>query len=357
MKIIFIFAICFLLFSFIEVHAQSISLHTRVIASGLHNPWEMVFTPDGKILFTERTGNLRVIENGTLVNTPLITIPVAPVGEGGLLGLTLDPNFKQNHFLYLYYTYDLAGLHNRVSRFTESNDFASSEKILLDNIPANSYHDGGRIKFGPDSKLYITTGEAGNPEKAQDLSYLGGKILRINSDGTIPSDNPFAGSPVYSYGNRNPQGLDWDPRNGNLIETEHGPSGEFGWHAHDEINLILPGKNYGWPNVIGSANDSRYVDPIYQTGNVTWAPSGAVFYNSDKIPDLKDKLIVATLLGQHLEILNLDKKDKFQSSQKIFDGSFGRLRDVITQPDGSFYILTSNSNSQVGNDKIIQVFP
>ncbi len=248
------------------------SLHTQVIASNLQVPWEIVFAPDGRIFFTERTGNLRVIENGTLADTPVATIPVTSIGEGGLLGLALDPNFEKNHFLYLCFTYsDPTGLYNRVSRFIESNDTISSEKILIDKIPANTYHDGGRIKFGPDDKLYVTTGDAGKPESAQDINYLGGKILRINSDGTIPSDNPFTGSPVYSYGNRNPQGLDWDPRNGNLIETEHGPSdapGENGWVAHDKVNLIISGKNYGWPYVIGMANDSRFMNPLYQTGEM-----------------------------------------------------------------------------------------
>jgi aldose sugar dehydrogenase len=338
------------------------SLRTQVIASNLHVPWEIVFAPDGRAFFTERTGNLRVIENGTLVDQPVAAIPAARAGEGGLLGLALDPNFEQSHYLYLYHTYsDSMGLYNRVTRFTESHDTVSSEKILIDKIPANTYHDGGRIKFGPDGKLYITTGEAGRPELAQDITYLGGKILRINSDGTIPSDNPFSGSPVYSYGNRNPEGLDWDSRNGNLIETEHGPSGENGWHAHDEVNLIIPGKNYGWPYVIGMANDSRFVNPIYQTGDVTWAPSGATFYTSDKIPDLKGKFLIATLRGQHMEVLTLGMADNVESTQKIFDGTFGRLRDVVQAPDGSFYILTSNldgrGSAAPDDDKIIRVVP
>ncbi len=367
MKIIYLVLVISLLviFGSLDAKAQPVnesSLQTQVIASNLQVPWEIVFAPDGRAFFTERTGNLRVIENGTLLEQPLATIPVARAGEGGLLGIALDPNFENNHYLYLYYTYsDSTGLYNRVSRFTESNDTISSEKILMDKIPANTYHDGGRIKFGPDGKLYITTGEAGKPESAQDITYLGGKILRINSDGTIPSDNPFSGSPVYTYGNRNPQGLDWDQRNGNLIETEHGPSGENGWYAHDEVNLIIPGKNYGWPYVIGMANDSRFINPIYQTGDVTWAPSGATFYTSDKIPELKGKFLIATLRGQHMEVLTLDKYDSVESTQKIFDGTYGRLRDVVQGPDGSLYILTSNVDGRgvaaPDDDKIIRVVP
>lgn len=351
-------------FCFHDAGAQPVdesSLQGRVVASGLHNPWEIVFAPDGRAFFTERTGSLRVIENGTLLDAPVATLPVAAVGEGGLLGLALDPNFEANHCLYLYYTYsDSAGLHNRVSRFQEKGGAIISEKVLLDNIPANSYHDGGRIKFGPDGKLYVTAGDAGQKESAQDTAYLGGKILRINPDGTIPQDNPFPGSPVYSYGNRNPQGLAWDPRNGNLVETEHGPTGENGWYAHDEVNLIEPGKNYGWPVVIGMANDSRFVNPLYQTGNETWAPSGETFYTSDMIPQLRGKLLVATLLGAHLEVLTLDSNDKVVSTQKIFDGKYGRLRDVVQAPDGSLYLLTSNSvsgPSSPANDRIVRVVP
>ncbi len=366
MKIIYFALVVSLLtvFGFMDAKAQLVdesSLQKQVIASNLHNPWEIVFAPDGRTFFTERIGNLREIENNTLLDKPLSTINVAAVGEGGLLGLALDPNFEKNHYLYLYYTYSNSSmLYNRVSRFTESNNTISSEKILIDNIPANTYHDGGRIKFGPDGKLYVTTGDAGRKESAQDITYLGGKILRINSDGTIPSDNPFRGSPVYSYGNRNPQGLDWDPRNGNLIETEHGPSGENGWHAHDEVNLITAGKDYGWPFVIGMANDSRFVNPIYQTGDVTWAPSGATFYTSDKIRDLKGKYLIATLLGQHMEVLTLDQNETVESTQKIFDGTYGRLRDVVQAPDGSLYILTSNSAStpdSQGNDQIVRIVP
>ncbi|MBI3842172.1 MAG: PQQ-dependent sugar dehydrogenase [Thaumarchaeota archaeon] len=216
------------------------------MATRLQIPWEIAFAPDGRIFFTERVGTLRVIDNGVLADEPVGKVDVARVGEGGLLGLSLDPDFEKNHYLYLYYTYsDFLNLYNRVSRFTELNNKISEEKILLDKIPAQSIHDGGRIKFGPDGKLYATTGDSANPSSSQDLKSLSGKILRINSDGTIPNDNPFADSPVYSYGHRNPQGLAWDPVTGVLFETEHGPSGENGMRAHDEINIIEPGKNYG----------------------------------------------------------------------------------------------------------------
>lgn len=344
---------------FATSHAQPLDeskIKVETVATRLQIPWEIAFAPDGRIFFTERIGDLRVIDNGTLIDEPVGKIDVARAGEGGLLGLALDPDFEKNHYLYLYYTYsDFLNLYNRVSRFTESNNKISEEKILMDKIPAQSIHDGGRMKFGPDDKLYVTTGDAANPSSSQDLKSLSGKILRINSDGTIPKDNPFADSPIYSYGHRNPQGLAWDPITGRLVETEHGPS------AHDELNLIEPGKNYGWPNVVGKGNDPKYIDPILETGDVTWAPSGASFYDSDKIPEWKGKFFVATLRGAHLEVLQLDNESKVVSNEPIFQDKYGRLRDVAQGPDGYLYILTSNMDGRgipsPDDDRILRVVP
>ncbi|MEO9363899.1 MAG: PQQ-dependent sugar dehydrogenase [Nitrososphaera sp.] len=346
-------------------------LKVETVASNLHIPWSIAFAPDGRIFFTERVGNVRMIEaNGTLAQQPVAKIgAVAAIGEGGLLGLALDPDFEKNHYVYLYYTYSsgipfFGGSANRVSKFTEKDNTLVNEQILLDKIPAASNHDGGRIKFGPDGKLYVTTGDATNGSQSQDLGSLAGKILRINSDGTISADNPFPNSPVYSYGHRNPQGLDWDPSTGKLVETEHGPSGERGLFAHDEVNVIVPGKNYGWPNVIGKANDTRYVDPILETGDVTWAPSGASFYHGDKIPEWKNKFLVATLTGQHLEVMQLNtsaEKASVVSREAIFQDTYGRLRDVEEGPDGSVYILTSNTDGRgspaADDDKILRISP
>jgi glucose/arabinose dehydrogenase len=266
--------------------------------------------------------------------------------EGGLLGLALDPNFEQNHHLYLYYTYsEFLSTYNRVSRFTESDNALSGELVLIDKIPGAAIHDGGRIKFGPDGKLYITTGDAANASLAQDLNSLAGKILRINPDGTIPDDNPLANSPVYSYGHRNPQGLDWDPLTKILVATEHGPSGERGF-ARDELNIIYPGKNYGWPEITGDEQDPRYVSPTFQTGNVAWAPSGAAFYDGNKIPNLKGKFLVANLRGTHLHAFEIDTTEgKILSEQSLFSGTFGRLRDVHVN-DGYIYLLTSNQDGR-----------
>ncbi|WP_338032795.1 PQQ-dependent sugar dehydrogenase, partial [Candidatus Nitrosarchaeum limnium] len=240
---------------------EEYGVKVETVADNLHIPWEIVFSPDGRIFFTERVGNLRVIENWQLNPEPIASFSVGG-GEGGLLGIALDPNFKENHYLYLYQTYnELFSTFNKVVRYKESDNKLSEEKILVDKIPGASYHDGGRIKFGPDGKLYITTGDAGNYNLAQDINSNAGKILRINSDGSIPQDNPFENSLVFSYGHRNPQGIDWEPNTGKLFESEHGPSGERGV-AHDEINVIEKGKNYGWPDIIGDETKNGMINPI-----------------------------------------------------------------------------------------------
>jgi len=291
---------------------------------------------------------------------PLLSIDVGGV-EGGLLGIVVDPNYAENKYIYLYYTYnEFLSTTNKLVRYQLSDGQITEDKILLDGIPGGPFHDGGRIKFGPDGKLYITTGEAGNPILSQDLNSLGGKILRINSDGTIPKDNPWEDSPVYSIGHRNPQGIDWDS-SGNLVSTEHGPSGWRGV-AHDEVNVITAGTNYGWPDIIGDETAEGLQNPILHTGNDAWAPSGAEFYYDDKIPQWTGKYFVATLRGNHLHMIDFDlQNNKVISDEKLFQGEFGRLRDVITGPDGFLYILTSNKDGRGSpdavDDRILRIVP
>ncbi|OGK18131.1 hypothetical protein A2866_06590, partial [Candidatus Roizmanbacteria bacterium RIFCSPHIGHO2_01_FULL_39_8] len=262
------------------------------IAENLDTPWAIAFLPDGGMLVTERFGKVRLIDKGgKLQEEPIASLSqVKEIGEGGLLGILLHPDFSSNHFVYLYYTYSNTGedTFNRVVRMKYENNSLKDEEILVDSIPGNSNHNGGRIKFGPDRNLYITTGDAQNPSQAQDTSTLGGKILRVTDEGKPVSDNSF-GNLVYSYGHRNPQGIDWNNA-GKLWETEHGRSGIQS--GLDEVNIIEKGKNYGWPIIQGDETREGMMTPITNSGGDTWAPAGAAF--------IGDRLFFGGLRGQAL---------------------------------------------------------
>ena len=324
-------------------------LNSDVIVDGLNNPWEIVFGPNGDTYFTERDGRIWKMSESGVANV-IYTFPKSGSVEGGTLGLALHPEFEENKKIYVYQTnLELEFYQNKVFSFEVDEYTLSNKQLILDGIPGAPWHDGGRIKFGPDQKLYISTGDAINPELSQDLSSLAGKILRINSDGTIPNDNPFDSSPVFSYGHRNPQGLAWSP-DGLFVSSEHGPSGELGY-GHDEINVILKGKNYGWPNVVGNSFDTKFVNPLIHSGESTWAPSGMVFFDSEKISDFTGKFLIGTLRGEHLMVLDIANDGSMISSEKMFDGEFGRIRTAEISPDGNLYLLTANGN----NDKIIRI--
>ena len=249
------------------------NLPFEIVAQNLEIPWEIVFLPNGDMLVTERPG--RVVRIGKDRKVYPIS-GVAHVGEGGLLGLALHPKFSENNFLYIYLTTQERGkVTNRVERYKFASDKLTDRQVILSGIPGASVHDGGRMAFSPDGYLYITTGEAGQEKLSQDTSNLGGKILRIRDDGSIPADNPF-GNAVYSYGHRNSQGLAWDDQ-GQLWSTEHGRSGVAS--GFDELNLIEKGKNYGWPEIQGDETRKGMEKPVANSGaNTTWAPSGAAFY-------------------------------------------------------------------------------
>ena len=324
-------------------------MNIDVVVDGLNNPWEMVFAPNGDIYFSERDGRVWKIENFGEAKV-IQTFPKSGSYEGGTLGLALDPNFEENKKIYIYQTnLELEFFQNKVFSFTVDGDELVDVQTVIDGIPGAPWHDGRRIAFGPDEKLYITTGDAVNPGWSQDLSSLAGKILRINSDGTIPDDNPFDSSAIFSYGHRNPQGIAWNDE-GMLVSSEHGPSGEMGY-GHDEINVIVKGENYGWPKVVGDSSDDSYVNPIIHSGEQTWAPSGMVYYSSDKISSLEGKFLVGALRGQHLMVLDIANDGSLISAEKMFEGDFGRIRTAQISPDGVLYLLTANGD----NDKIIRI--
>ena len=319
-------------------------LKVETLVTGLEAPWALDFAPDGRIFLTERGGRIRIIAGGKLLPQPWLTLDVAETGEAGLLGLALDPGFAQNRFVYVAYTARAgAGLQNRLVRLREDPATGQGvlDRVLLEGIPGNGNHDGGRVKFGPDGKLYWTMGDAQNSAAAQDRTSLNGKILRLNPDGTIPADNPFSGSPVYSYGHRNPQGLAWQPGTGRLYATEHGPSGVPSC-CRDELNFIEPGKNYGWPTIIGDQTRPGLVTPVLQSGNTeTWAPSGATFVTAGP---WAGSLLFAGLRGASLYRVMLDPADprRVILFERLLAQQYGRLRDVEQGPDGALYVLTSN---------------
>ncbi len=279
----------------------------EIVARDLRVPWAIDWPPDNRLIFSERIGKVSEVTPTGPREMLNLNVFQREGYEGGLLGLAVSPDYEQTNSIYIYYTYtDSDGQpHNRISAFIEESHRLGSEKIILNGLPGGNLHNGGRIKFGPDGKLYITVGETWHRDLAQRLDSLGGKILRLNPDGSVPTDNPFTGSPIWSYGNRNPQGLAWHPVTRALFSSEHGPSGEKAWFAHDKVNIIEPGRNYGWPHVIGYTKNPRFVSPIYSTGYTTWAPSGCAFVTSQRYPELQGKLLVANLRGISLAAITL----------------------------------------------------
>lgn len=338
-----------------DADQETITWKEEVIAKNLTIPWDLAEDPDGRIIFTERTGAVKVLAKDGGIKT-VAEIPVAVVSESGLTGIALHPEYQQNHYLYLYYTYRNQGeLLNKVIRYTFVNDVLTEDKIIIENLAGGQIHNGGRLRFGPDKKLYILTGDGAQPDLAQDMNTLSGKVLRVNDDGTVPSDNPFANSPVYSIGHRNPQGLAWHALTEQLFVNEHGET------AHDELNWIRPGKNYGWGAVdqSGANSDPRFIDPILESGRETWAPSGLTNYPNRWL--LRNTMFMAGLRSQTLfkiEIIN----GKVQETERLFVNKYGRLRGLLVTKDGALLVTTSNRDGRndkpsPDDDRIIKLTP
>ena len=343
--------------------SDGVKFRVETVATGLEVPWSMAF--EGKDLyFTERRGKLWVLRNGDHLPSLIGEIKgVHSYGEGGLMGLAFHPHFKENKFVYLSLSYEIDGRTlNRVVRFNLIDGRLTSERTIIARLPGAGIHNGCRIRFGPDGKLYITTGDGAHREIAQDTMSLGGKILRVNDDGSIPSDNPFPDSPVYTLGHRNGQGLDWHPEFGLLFESEHGPSGFDGPGGGDEINLIEPGKNYGWPIVHHRARADGMVSPVAEFTPAV-APSGASFYSGSLFPVFQNNFFVATLVGKRLLRVEIDFTTGRTVSrvEPLLENAYGRLRDVEEGPDGAIYFCTSNrdgrGNPTSEDDRILKIVP
>jgi glucose/arabinose dehydrogenase len=313
----------------------------KVIATGLRAPWGLAFLPDGSALVSERDSDriTHVPPDGTATRVGNVSGVDGNV-EGGLLGLALSPSYAQDRLLYAYFT---RGKENVIARMRYDGSGLADQEIVFEGIPAGPIHDGGRIAFGPDGLLYVGTGEAGRRDPAQDKGDLGGKILRITPDGDPAPDNPFDGSPVYSFGHRNVQGIAWDSR-GQLWAAE------FGQNTWDELNRIERGGNYGWPVVEGRAGAAGFIDPVRQWSTDDASPSGIAIAGN--------AVYMAGLRGERLWQIPIPG-GKAGKPKALLAGDYGRLRTVAAAPDGSLWLMTSNrdgrGNPQDGDDKIIRI--
>jgi glucose/arabinose dehydrogenase len=328
-------------------------------------PWSIVFAPDGRLIFTERPGRVRVVENNRLRPEPLAVIEdVETRSESGLMGLTLHPRFTENRWLYLAYAYEEGGVKVRVVRFRETGAALADRHVIIEGIPAAQYHAGTRLRFGPDGKLYVTTGDAAQRQLAQQLDTLAGKTLRLNDDGTVPPDNPFvkqkgARPEIWSYGHRNAQGLDFQPGSGLMFQTEHGPSGFDGPGGGDEVNFVESGKNYGWP--LAHHRETREgTEPPLLEYTPAIAPASGTFYNGRAFPQFRGNFFFGNLRGECLSRVVLDGR-RVVSQERLLEQQYGRIRDVAEGPDGAIYFSTSNRDGRgrpaQDDDRILRLVP
>ncbi|MEP7143125.1 MAG: PQQ-dependent sugar dehydrogenase [Ferruginibacter sp.] len=317
------------------------------LATGLTVPWSMVFINKETLLFSERNGKVRLLRNNQLITKPVLIVEqIDTTKKMGLLGICIHPDFINNKYVYISYNYSKGkNAFLRVVRYRFNNDSLHNPAVIIDSIHASPNHTGCRLKFGPDAKLYITTGDADRPILAQDLKSLNGKILRVNGDGSIPGDNPFikndtARKEIWTYGHRNTQGLDFQSSTGDLYNSEHGPTGG------DEVNLIQKGMNYGWPVIHHRETGENMISPLLEfTPSV--APSEMVFYNGDAFPALKGSLLMACLRGEAIMQLGVNKQ-KIISNENLLLHTYGRIRALTVGPEGYIYFSTSQNDPPEG---------
>lgn len=330
-----------------------------VMAEGLDTPWELRFLPDGDLLVTERAGRLlRLSRSDDGGDGPPFRVverheieAVRERGEGGLMGLALHPDFPATPRIFLCHTLEgSSGLENRVVRYRYADGTLDDREVLLGEVPGAAIHDGCRLAFGPEGFLFVTSGDAGEADRAQDRSSLAGKIHRIRPDGAVPDDNPF-GNPAWTLGHRNPQGLAFDD-GGRLWSTEHGPSGMSS--GRDEVNLIRRGENYGWPEITGGEHREGMLAPELHSGSATWAPAGLAHRD--------DRLFFGGLRGAALfEARGLASDEGEPRLLAHFRGEFGRIRPVGVGPEGGIWFGTSNRDGRgspaSGDDRLLRVDP
>ncbi len=342
------------------------ALRVETVVTGLDTPWDLAWGPDGYVWVSERPGRIWRVDPATGERTLVGELDVTEAGESGLMGLAFHPDFATEPWVYAAHSYRRGGgIRNQLVRMRYDGSRLGPPEPLLLEIPGNQIHDGSRLAVGPDGLLYMTTGDAGDGSRAQDLGSTAGKILRLTLDGRPAPGNPF-GSAVYSYGHRNPQGLAFHPVTGRLYEAEHGPG------ESDEVNLIREGGNYGWPDVHGACDggsraeaefcrEHEVVEPLAE-----WTPtvalSGLAVYTSDRIPEWTGSLLVTSLGGNTLFRLGLSEDGAaVVEREELYRGQFGRLRDVLVAPDGIVYLATSNRDGRGRpadtDDRILRISP
>ena len=350
-----------------EFHVQDgLRFRAEMVASGLEVPWAFAWLPNGNLIFTERPGRVRIIESGKLTPTPVYTVPdVEPSSESGLMDISVHPDFASNNFLYLAYSYNQDGRRVKVVRYKFANGEFSEPKVIIENIPGAPNHAGMRARFGPDKKLYITTGDATDWNLAQKMDSLAGKTLRLNDDGTIPTDNPFLKTPgarpeIWSYGHRNAQGLAWQPGTGLMFQTEHGPSSFEGkGSGGDEFNLVEAGQNLGWPEIHHNEKREGMVSPLLEYSPAC-APASGMFYNGSEFPAFKGNFFFGCLRGARIIRVVLDGR-RVVRQENLLEGTYGRIREMAEGPDGYIYFSTSNRDGRgrpaSDDDRIIRLVP
>ncbi len=338
---------------------EQYTLRVETVVQGLEHPWSLAFLPDGQMLVTERPGRLRYADMSGKISEPLSGVPrVFARGQGGLLDVVLDPDFQNNNLIYLSYAEPgRGGAGTAVGRGRLTEKGVEDFKVIFRQVPkaTTKVHFGSRIVFSRDGKLFVTLGERGQRERAQDFSIHRGQVIRINPDGTVPEDNPYVGkkgyrSETWSHGHRNPQGAALHPETGKLWTVEHGAMGG------DEVNIPGKGLNYGWPVIsygrhysglkIGVGTHREGMEqPVYYW-DPSIAPSGMAFVTSDRFSKWNGNLLIGALRGQMLVRLQL-AGEKVVSEERMLQGLRERIRDVRQGPDGLIYLLTDNKNGRV----------